>query len=229
MNRMSSKSKRRDNMKKVILAATAASLLWFVGVGSALADYALTLTSGGNITYGGVYVGPYQVSVNGAPYSLICDDYATEINTGYAWGAVANTWTDLQSMKFAPNFGSGAAQAYKEIFYLSAQMELLANSAYIAPIHYALWQIADTNTPTIEGSGSTSMDSSSYWLSLAASNWQTVDTSNFLVYTPDPKNASQEFIMVKDPVPLPPSVLLLATGLLGFVGFRKRPAFRTKG
>jgi hypothetical protein len=213
---MSKKNGKRDNMKKAILAMTAASFLWFSGIGSALADQLQVTGVGGDSAPYGVYVGPYQVSVNGTTSSLICDDYATDINLNYSWTATANLGSDFTSMKFASNFGTSAAQAYEEIFYLAAQMELPANSANIAPIQYALWDIGDPGAPAVTGDGSTTPDatSSAYWLAQAASNYQTVNTNDFLVYTPNPTNASQELIEVVS-VPEAPPVLFAGLGLFG--------------
>jgi hypothetical protein len=229
---------KRHNMKKAVLAVTAASFLWFAGIGSALADQLyLTLTSGvsNNPVSNNVYVGPYPITVDGALSSLVCDDFSTEINVGDTWAATANTWNDLQNMKFTGNFGNGvtsAAQAYKEIFYLSAQMEQSANAAYVAPINYALWTITDPAAPAVAGSGP---ESSAYWLTQAAQNYQTVNTSDFLVYTPNPTSAAQEFILVENPnnavVFESSPILLLGTGLLGCAGFskfRRRSATRKK-
>jgi hypothetical protein len=236
MGQMSGKYQERKAIRRIIVLFAAVVCLCFLGIGSALADYSLTLQSAGSDSYGGVYVGPYQISVNGKPSTpMICDDYSTHIDTGDNWNAKAYTWSHLKDMKFYGNASFGgdllnasAAQAYKEVFYLSAEMMLQPNNSEYAAIHYAIWQIMDpkdnpgNNGPT--GSGPTS---TAYWLTKAAANYTFVNTKDFIVYTPCPANTSQEFIKVICPhnaiVPVPPSLLFLGCGLLGVAGLRKRP------
>ena len=108
MNRLSNKGGKRHNVKKAVLAVTAASFLWFVGIGSAFADQP-EFTSGvyNNPGFDNVYVGPYPITVNGTLSSLVRDDFSTEIYVGDPWTATANTLNDLPNMKFIGNFGNG--------------------------------------------------------------------------------------------------------------------------
>ncbi len=119
MNQMSNTYLGRKTIARMIALFAAVICLWFAGTGNALADATLTLTGGGPATYGNMYVGPYQVSVNGgASSAMICDDYATDISNGYSWSANAYTFSQLSSLKFFGNtsFGNNvttADQAYR--------------------------------------------------------------------------------------------------------------------
>jgi hypothetical protein len=86
------------------------------------------------------------------------------------------------------NNASSPAHAYQEVFYLSPQMMLQpqnSSNANLAAIHYAIWQILDPGANlTIAGSGNQSPGSSAYWLGQAIQNYASVNTADFVVYTP---------------------------------------------
>jgi hypothetical protein len=60
-----------------------------------------------------------------------------------------------------------------------------SSNANLAAIHYAIWQILDPGANlTIAGSGNQSPGSSAYWLGQAIQSYASVNTADFVVYTP---------------------------------------------
>jgi hypothetical protein len=225
---MSDKSGKREKMRKVFLSMVAAAgFLWFVG--SALAD-TLELTGVGPLQYGGIYTGPYTLSVNGVSTPLICDDFNDTASVGDTWPATAYTGTQIVNHPPLGLFGGIGATGYEEVFWLSEQMlkqVQLGHSNAVSAISYAIWSITDPSVAAVITGGRPG-DSSSNWVTWASKNYGSVipNLNDFTVYVPgiitsgpDTGSRSQEFIAV---VPLPPSLLLLAPGLLGIVGLRKR-------
>jgi hypothetical protein len=88
--------------------------------------------------------------------------------------------------------------------------------ADLGPIAFAIWKIMD---PNLTLGGFNDSNDINAWLTKAAANGGGVNTADFLIYTPNSLTASQEFIRV---VPVPPSLLLFAPGLLGLVVVRRR-------
>ena len=222
-SRMSSKNGSTPGIKKALVTlAVIACFWWAFGAASANADSMLVLMGNvsSNPTDNGYYVGAYPISVDGTPTRLVCDDATKDIGGGATWNAQVNTFATLSQTKFFSGpFGDGIidpATAYKEVFWLTSQMQ--SNSSEVGPIHFAIWSIMD---PDVNVNSYADAAAINRWLSLAGDMGPSVNTSSYLIYTPDPACSSQEFI---GSVPVPPSILLFAPGLLGIVGLRRRAA-----
>jgi hypothetical protein len=194
---------------------------------AAFAD-TLQLTGIGNGTnYGGVYDSPYDISINGGTPSMLlsCDDFATEINVGDSWSALAENASAVDSgVKFSsgPFYGGNSLQTtYSAAAWLATQLvtpAVMGNSNTQIDYSLALWELFD---PTLAGP-------ITFGGSLSGPDGQVPDVmgqafaavaagytgSNVTVYTPNPLDAGQEFLDVA-PVPLPASWPLLLSGMLG--------------
>lgn len=168
---------------------------------------------GTSVPYHGVYAGYYIADVNGTPTAVMCDDFTTVIHAGDTWSANVFTYADVlggASTKF-----SGITK-YAQVGWLYSQTAT-ATPQDRAQIQGAIWNIM---TP-----GSVPMDALAQWYHDQATdgthngfNWSTV----MKVFTPDPHNAGQEFLVTPTPVPLPASAFLFGSGMFGLIGFARR-------
>ncbi|HTB29772.1 MAG TPA: hypothetical protein VK715_12505 [Steroidobacteraceae bacterium] len=188
------------------------------------AQYTLDLTGVGNGTVAdGVYVSPYQgtvmqgTSVNFSGY-MICDDFNTESYLNTPWNATTTSAGALDgSEKFGTSvmFGGNtytAQQAYNAAGWLAnGLLANLGNTTTQTNYAFAIWDIFDGQTTNPSG-GATALEQAAF---TAATTGGYV-ASNVSVFTPDgpgpnPKDASQEFLVVR---PAPEIDATAATGAL---------------
>lgn len=183
-------------------------------VPSAVADLLpMELTGVNGASAGGVYVGAYYGTVNGAePVSLFCDDYVHDSWIGQQWIATPHSFADLSQTRYGQ--GAGALGKYREIAWLILEFDKTPPSQW-GGIHFALWSIFNPLPilDTLE---------SEFWLAQAAAAAD--DTSlddRFVIYTPVGQRDSQEFLAVV-PTPEPESVFLLVALILLLIPLLRR-------
>ncbi len=186
------------------------------GAPASFAQYTLDLTGVGNGTVAdGVYVSPYQGTVqgNGVNFAgyMICDDFNTESHLNMPWNATTTSAGALDgSEKFT--FGGNAVtaqQAYNAAGWLAnGLLANLGNSATQTNYAFAIWDIFDGQTTDPSGGA----------ISLEANAFTAVSTgyvaSNVSVFTPNPLNASQEFLVVRPAPEIDPALATSALTLL---------------
>ena len=181
----------------------------------------VVFNNGGSNAMGGVYVGPYNLTVGGQLMQLVCDDFLSTVVNGETWNAVTSTYPTLSNVKF-----SGLVQ-YEEIGYLVQQMFAnITNPTVVGYISWAIWDVFDPGVSSHDPYGtltSTQQAQINSWLTQASNSYSTGDYSNLMVYTPVagsqvPFGAGppQEYIGII-PAPEPSTVLLVAFGLAGLL------------
>lgn len=164
---------KRGTMQKRILIPRllcAAAILICCATGAFAGD-TLTLLNPPNNgdAAGGVYTSPYNISVNGTPMQLICDDFTTDISVGESWSATPTTLVDLSASSVMNlKFGNPAkeppgtsllyantAEDYAIAAVLVAELTSMPNLTpdQIAGYSFAIWDVFDS---TLVGSSTCS-------------------------------------------------------------------------
>jgi hypothetical protein len=203
---------------------------------ASFAQYNLDLTGVGNGTVAdGVYVTPYQGTVqgNGVNFAgyMICDDFNTESYLNTPWTA---TMTNAGALNGTEKFGSPvnfmgttytAQQAYNAAGWLAnGLLRNLNNTTIQTNYAFAIWNIFDGQQTDPDG-GAVALEQAAF-AAVNPSKGSGYVANNVSVFTPNPRNASQEFLVISsapeiDPASAASGLTLLLGGVLVLRARRK--------
>ncbi len=158
----------------------------------------------------GSYSGLYKLKIDGSNIiNAMCDDKLTNVNIGDTWKANRFSYSQIQAGAHV-KFASLGIKKYNQAGYLFSLLNSVSISNQ-ADINLAVWDIMSP--------GSTTLTSSAHiFYDMATSG--VYDNFNFSgimdVITPDPLNASQEYLV--SPVPIPASLWLFISSLIVMAG-----------
>lgn len=208
--------------------------------GGAIAGVNMTLTGvGTGYAMGGVYVSPYVASIAGVSAYVICDDFTTDVSVGDTWSANQYSLSDVGSsgpQKFTtPDWSPYTIQQEYDAAAILAEdvMANMWNSTLAGEYSFAIWTLFDP--AAINGYGGNSLTGSQQ---SAVNSFRTAALTqaasggasglNVAIYTPNPLNASQEYLVVNTPeASLPATLGVELSALVGLIFLMRRRLVRS--
>ena len=197
----------------------------------------ITMNNGGSNVMGGVYVGPYNLTLTinskNVAVKLVCDDFNSEVFNNEKWLVKTSTFPSLQNVKW-----TGQTTKYAEVGWLVLQMNSPANKTNPTTVGDIQWAVWDIFAPGVSNSNPygtlAALDKTAVnnWLTLAQANYSTGNYSSLVIYTPVPNSqipssygTPQEYVGTGTPVaptPEPSSLLLFGTGVAVLARWRRQ-------
>jgi hypothetical protein len=150
---------------------------------AALAD-TLTLTGTSGEVFNGEAVGPYGVTVNGTLQQMVCDDLYIRIGLGYSWDATRLGWENLTEQERRDLYGPA--------YWLTTSV--LTDTGLHADEQWALWHLFSPQSE-LPGDSAASL---TWALGQYAANPDYAGYASLLVYRPNPRTSSQEFLATQE-------------------------------